>query len=166
LQILLNNFLYDLSEVPIPLDTVDDEYLRTPRHWDMRFIRNFMVVIGSVSSLFDFLTFYVLLAILHADEALFHTGWFIESLATQVLVIFLIRTRRNPFQSRPHRLLTLTSLAVVICAVLLPFTSIGVHLGFVAPPLLFFLILPAMIAAYLIMVEGVKRWFYQYGIPG
>jgi Mg2+-importing ATPase len=165
LQILLNNFLYDLSEVPIPLDTVDDEDLRTPRHWDMGFIRNFMVVIGPVSSLFDFLTFYILLAVLRADEALFHTGWFIESLATQVLVIFLIRTRQNPFQSRPSRLLALTSLAVVLVAILLPFTSVGVHLGFVPPPPLFFLMLAAMIATYLCMVEGVKRWFYRHVAP-
>jgi Mg2+-importing ATPase len=92
LQILLNNFLYDLSEVPIPLDTVEGEYLRHPRQWDMGFIRNFMVMVGPVSSLFDFLTFSLLLAVLHADEALFHTGWFVESLTTQVLVIFILRT--------------------------------------------------------------------------
>jgi Mg2+-importing ATPase len=165
LQILLNNFLYDLSEVPIPLDTVDEEYLRRPRHWDMRFIRTFMVIIGAVSSLFDFLTFYVLLAVLRADEALFHTGWFIESLATQVLVIFVIRTRRNPLRSRPSRLLTLTSVAVVLFAVLLPFTSLGVHLGFVPPPPLFFVMVAAMVATYLCMVEGVKRWFYRQVAP-
>src|SRR5207247_8126350 len=93
LQILLNNFLYDLSEIPIPLDSVDAEYLSGPHHWDMGFIRNFMVVVGPVSSLFDFLTFFVLLCILHADEALFRTGWFIECLTAQMLVIFIIRTR-------------------------------------------------------------------------
>ncbi|HEY4565062.1 MAG TPA: magnesium-translocating P-type ATPase, partial [Thermoanaerobaculia bacterium] len=90
-QILLNNFLYDVSEVPIPLDSVDADFIRRPRRWDMRLIRDFMLVVGPVSSLFDFLTFWVLLRVLHAGEALFQTGWFVESLATQVLVIFVIR---------------------------------------------------------------------------
>jgi Mg2+-importing ATPase len=124
-----------------------------------------MVIIGAVSSLFDFLTFYVLLAVLRADEALFHTGWFIESVATQVLVIFVIRTRRNPLRSRPSRLLTLTSVAVVLGAVLLPFTPLGVQLGFVPPPPLFFVMVAAMVATYLCMVEGVKRWFYRQIAP-
>jgi Mg2+-importing ATPase len=162
LQILLNNFLYDLSEVPIPLDSVDAEYLERPRRWDMRFIRNFMVVVGPVSSLFDFLTFYILLEILHADEALFHTGWFIESLATQVLVIFIIRTHRNPLRSRPSPLLAVTSLTVVAIAILLPFTPLSGHLGFTPPPPSFFLILAALVAVYLLAVEGVKRWFYRH----
>ena len=109
-QILLNNFLYDLSEVPIPLDQVDSEELRTPRVLDMNFIRNFMLVIGPISSVFDFLTFYVMLSVLNADEALFQTGWFVESLSTQVLVIFVIRTRGNPFKSRAHPVLVATSL--------------------------------------------------------
>ena len=115
-QILLNNMLYDISEVPIPLDKVDAEELRSPRVLDMDFIRNFMLVIGPISSLFDFLTFYVLLAVLQADETLFQTGWFVESLATQVLVIFVIRTRGNPFKSRAHPVLMATSLAVVALA--------------------------------------------------
>lgn len=162
LQILLNNFLYDISEIPIPLDSVDADYLSRPRHWDMTFIRNFMVVVGPVSSLFDFLTFFILLRVLHADEALFHTGWFVESLATQVLVIFIIRTRGNPLRSRPSLLLALTSLAVVAVAIFLPLTAVGVHLGFVPPPPVFFLILAVMVVTYLAAVEGAKRWFYQH----
>ena len=160
-QILLNNLLYDVSELPIPLDRVDDDYLSHPRHWDMNFIRNFMLIIGPVSSVFDFLTFYVMLAVFHAGEALFHTGWFIESMATQVLVIFIIRTRRNPFKSRPNPWLIACSLTVVAMAVLLPLTPFGVHLGFVAPPAFFFLILIAMLLAYLLTVEGMKRWFFS-----
>ena len=113
---------------------MDDDYLSRPRHWDMNFIRNFMLVIGPVSSVFDFLTFYVMLTVFHAGEALFHTGWFIESMATQVLVIFIIRTRRNPFKSRPNPWLIACSLTVVAVAAALPFTPAGVHLGFVAPP--------------------------------
>ncbi|HKF63354.1 MAG TPA: magnesium-translocating P-type ATPase, partial [Dongiaceae bacterium] len=100
-QILLNNLLYDLSEMPIPMDEVDPEAMEAPPHWDVGFIRNFMLVLGPVSSLFDFLTFGLLLLVFGAGPALFQTGWFIESLATQVLVIFVIRTRRNPLQSRP-----------------------------------------------------------------
>jgi Mg2+-importing ATPase len=162
LQILLNNFLYDISEIPIPLDSVDADYLSRPRHWDMKFIRNFMLVVGPVSSLFDFLTFFVLLRVLHADEALFHTGWFVESLATQVLVIFIIRTRGNPLRSRPSLLLTGTSLTVVAVAILLPVTPVGVHLGFVPLPPAFFLILAVMVVVYLAAVEGTKRWFYRH----
>ncbi len=160
-QILLNNLLYDISELPIPLDRVDDDYLSRPRHWDMNYIRNFMLVIGPVSSVFDFLTFYIMLAVFHAGEALFHTGWFIESMATQVLVIFIIRTRKNPFKSRPNPWLIACSLTVVAVAVLLPFTPAAVHLGFVAPPAFFFLVLAAMLLAYLLAVEGMKRWFFR-----
>lgn len=160
-QILLNNLLYDVSELPIPLDRVDDDYLSHPRHWDMNFIRNFMLIIGPVSSIFDFLTFYIMLTVFHAGERLFHTGWFIESMATQVLVIFIIRTRRNPFRSYPNPWLIACSLAVVAVAVLLPFTPAGVHLGFVAPPAFFFLILAAMLLFYLLAVEGMKQWFFR-----
>ena len=161
-QILLNNLLYDVSELPIPLDRVDDDYLSRPRHWDMKFIRNFMLLVGPVSSVFDFLLFYIMLAVFHAGEALFHTGWFIESMATQVLVIFIIRTRKNPFKSRPNPWLIACSLTVVAVAVLLPFTPAGVYLGFVAPPALFFFILILMLIAYLFAVEGMKQWFFRH----
>jgi P-type Mg2+ transporter len=160
-QVLLNNLLYDVSEVPIPMDRVDDDYIERPHRWDMTFIRNFMLAVGPVSSAFDFLTFYVMLHVFRAGEALFHTGWFIESLATQVLVIFVIRTRGSPLRSRPSRLLTTTSLGVVATAVLLPFTLLGAKLGFVAPPAGFFVILTAMVIVYLLGVEIVKRWFYR-----
>ena len=160
-QVLLNNFLYDLSEVAIPMDGVDAAELRRPRHWDIRFIRSFMLSVGPVSSIFDFLTFYLMLRVFHAGEALFHTGWFVESLATQVLVIFVIRTRGNPFKSRPSTLLTVTSLSAVVVATLLPFTALGARLGFVPLPWGFFLALSAMVAAYLVGVEVVKRWFFR-----
>lgn len=160
-QILLNNILYDLSEVPIPLDKVDPEELRKPRELDINFIRNFMLVIGSISSVFDFLTFYVLLAVLKADEMLFQTGWFIESLATQVLVIFIIRTRGNPFKSHAHPILIATSCTVVVIAALLPFTALGTYFGFIPPPAEFYFILAVMVVFYLVMVEVVKRNFYR-----
>ena len=164
-QILLNNVLYDLSEVAIPLDHVDAEEIRGPQAWDMAFIRNFMWIIGPVSSLFDFLTFFVLLAVLEANEMLFQTGWFVESLATQVLVIFVIRTRRNPLSSRPHAALVATSLAVVVVALILPFTGLGHYFGFQAPPAEFLVILTALVVAYLGIVEAAKRMFYRHLAP-
>jgi P-type Mg2+ transporter len=162
IQILLNNLLYDISEIAIPFDDVEPEDIANPRAWNIDFIRNFMLVLGPVSSLFDFLTFYVLLVFLHADEALFRTGWFIESLSTQVLVIFIIRTRRNPFRSGPNRLLLVTSLSIVLLAVFLPLLPIGRYFGFVAPPVKYFVILLLMVITYLTLVEFVKRWFYRH----
>lgn len=161
-QILLNNVLYDLSEVAIPFDEVDAGELQRPRTWDLSFVRNFMWVMGPVSSLFDFATFFVLLAVLHADESLFQTGWFVESLATQVLVIFVIRTRGNPLASRPHRALAATSIAVVIAALVIPLTSLGRYFGMQPPPLLFYGILVALVASYLLIAEATKRFFYAH----
>jgi Mg2+-importing ATPase len=161
-QILLNNMLYDVSEVPIPMDRVDPQDLQRPRPWDVRFIRDFMWAVGPVSSLFDFLTFFVLLYVLKADPALFQTGWFVESLATQVLVIFVIRTRGSPFASRPSALLVATSLCVVGCAIALPLTPVGRYFGFVAPPATFYAILALLVAAYLLLVQAVKLVFYRY----
>ena len=160
-QILVNNFLYDISEIPIPLDRVDPESLARPPRWSVPLIRNFMIVVGLVSSIFDFATFSIMRNVFHAGEALFHTGWFVESLATQVLVIFIIRTRGNPFRSRPSAILTATSLTVVAIATVLPFTPLGRGLGFVPLPGLFFLILSGMVVAYLGMAQLVKTWFYR-----
>jgi Mg2+-importing ATPase len=162
IQILVNNFLYDLSEVAIPTDQVDHEYVRRPHRWNMRFIRRFMTVIGPVSSVFDFLTFFLLYRVLGAGAALFRTGWFVESLTTQVLVIFVIRTRKSPLRSRPSRALVITSLAVVMTGLLLPITPLGKELGFVRPPVVFFPVLAGTVVAYLGAVEVVKRWFYRH----
>jgi Mg2+-importing ATPase len=165
LQILVNNFLYDLSEIPVPTDQVDEAFVRLPHRWDMRFIRRFMLVLGPVSSLFDFLTFFVLYRVMGAGAALFRTGWFMESLATQVLVIFVIRTRHNPFRSRPSAPLALTALVVVATAVGLPLTRAGAALGFVRPPVLVYPALAGTVAAYLGAAELAKRWFYAHVDP-
>ncbi|HSC22146.1 MAG TPA: magnesium-translocating P-type ATPase [Casimicrobiaceae bacterium] len=154
-QILLNNLLYDLSETAIPFDRVDESELRRPHVWDVREIRRFMLVLGPVSSLFDFVTFGVLL-LLQASQALFQTGWFIESIATQVLVIFVIRTRRNPLRSRPHPLLVTTSLAVLAAALALPFSPLGALVGFVPPPPIFLAVLGVLIGVYLALVQVFK----------
>lgn len=160
IQILLNNFLYDLSEIAIPFDNVEEEALVRPHTWDMHFVRRFMLTLGPVSSFFDFLTFFILRWGFKAGESLFHTGWFIESMATQVLVIFLIRTRGNPLKNPPHRALLWLAGAVVLTAALLPLTPIGRYLGFTAPPLFFYLALIGIIVAYLFTVQAVKHLFY------
>ena len=157
-QILLNNILYDLSELPIPFDAVDAEDTAQPRVMDMGLIRRFMFTIGPVSSLFDFITFAVLLKVFDATEALFQTGWFVESLCTQVLVIFVIRTRGNPWRSRPHPMLTATSLAIVALAMLLPLTPLGGAFGFTPLPAGFYAALAVMVLAYLAVVMAVRRW--------
>ena len=130
-QILLNNLLYDTSQLAIPTDNVDEEQLRRPSHWDIGFIRRFMVVFGPLSSVFDFATFGVMLWVFHAGAAQFRSGWFVESLATQTLVIFAIRTRRVPFfRSHPSLPLTLAALGVVAVGALLPATPLAHTLGF------------------------------------
>ena len=161
LQILLNNFLYDLSQVPIPSDRVDETYMQKPKRWNIAFIRRYMLVLGPLSSAFDFLTFAVMLGVFHADPVLFRTGWFVESLATQTMVIFVIRTADRPWRSRPSRRLAwgVTSCAVV--GALLPFTPAAPWLGFTPLPPVFFAVLLGMVVVYLALVEVVKRWFYR-----
>jgi Mg2+-importing ATPase len=156
-QILLNNFLYDLSQVTIPTDNVDATYIQKPQRWNIKLIRDFMVFIGPVSSIFDFLTFFVMLVVFHATAELFHTGWFVESLATQTLVLFVIRTVGNPFRSRPSRPLTVTVILVVLFGLILPYTPLAGPLKFVPLPGLYYLFLAIMIIAYLLLVEIVKR---------
>ena len=160
-QILLNNFLYDLAQITIPSDNVDATFIRKPHRWEIALIRDFMVFIGPISSIFDFLTFFVMLSVLHASESMFHTGWFVESLATQTLVLFVIRTAGNPFRSRPSRPLAITVMAIVACGIILPITPLGATLGFVPLPFLFFIFLVAATAAYLLLVEIVKRWLMR-----
>ncbi len=156
-QILLNNFLYDLSQVTIPTDHVDETFIEKPHRWDIGLIRDFMLFIGPISSIYDFLTFFVMLAVFHAGETLFHTGWFVESLATQTLVIFVIRTAGNPFASRPSRPLTLTTLAIVLLGMLLPVTPVATALGFTPLPVAYFLFLLVATATYLVLVDVGKR---------
>jgi P-type Mg2+ transporter len=156
-QILLNNLLYDLAQITIPTDHVDRAYLSAPRRWDMGLVRDFMLFVGPVSSLFDFLTFYVLLHYLHATETLFHTGWFVESLATQTLVLFVIRTTGSAFASRPSAALTATTLGAVGVGLLLPASPLGPLLGFTIPPMRYFLFLVTATSSYLVLVEIVKR---------
>src|SRR5689334_17328938 len=140
IQILLNNLLYDVSEIAIPFDQVDQEAVAAPVTWDVRLIEKFMLVFGPVSSIFDFLTFYALLSLFGAGEAQFQTGWFIESMTTQILVVFAIRTRRRFYRSKPHPFLVTMALGSVTAAAVLPLLPLGRWFGFVTPPPLFFVI--------------------------
>ncbi|HEX6718997.1 MAG TPA: magnesium-translocating P-type ATPase [Pyrinomonadaceae bacterium] len=156
-QILLNNFLYDLAQVTIPTDAVDETFIRKPQRWNIKLIRDFMIYIGPLSSIYDFLTFFVLLKVFLASEQFFHTGWFVESLATQTLVIFVIRTARNPLRSRPSLALTITTVAIVLFGTLFPYTRLGSVIGFTPLPLTFLLFIALATATYLLLVEVVKR---------
>jgi len=161
-QILLNNLMYDLSELTIPTDNVDQDYIERPRRWDVSFVRDFMIFFGPISSIFDFLTFFVMLFIFKANAPLFQTAWFLESLSTQALVIFVIRTRRMPFyKSRPSWPLLFATLGVVVSALALPFTPLGSLFKFVPPPTSFLVVLLVFIAAYLMLAEILKGLFYK-----
>jgi Mg2+-importing ATPase len=169
-QILLNNLLYDASQLAIPTDRVDEEQLRAPSHWDIGAIRRFMLIFGPISSLFDFATFALMLTVFQAAPPEFRTGWFIESIATQTLIIFAIRTRRTPFtRSRPSVILTVAALATVGVGIVLPYLPVSVLLGFTPLPAGFFFVLLAMVVAYLVLVEAAKAIYYRTtanGRPG
>ncbi len=160
-QVLLNNLIYDLSQTVLPFDEVDPEATDRPARWDNHLVARFMLVFGPLSSIFDLITFYTLFVLFSAGAALFQTGWFVESLATQILVVFAIRTRRPLLKSRPHVVVTWTALGLSALALLLPYTPVGAWFGLVPLPALFFAYLAAAVAAYLVLVEIAKRWFYR-----
>jgi Mg2+-importing ATPase len=165
IQILLNNLLYDISQIAIPSDDVDSEYLLKSRPWNVNYIKKFMITLGPVSSLFDFITFGVLLGIFHATPEMFHTGWFLESLCTQTLVIHIIRTGKIPFiESKPSQFLMFTSIYIVTIGLVIPFIPLGKYFGFVSPPSAYFVALLIIVSLYLVTVQIVKKWFIQkYG---
>lgn len=161
-QILLNDFLYDVSQLLLVNDAVDPDVLKRPTRWDYSFLRKFMLVIGPVSSIFDLITFALLLKLLNATPSLFQTGWFLESLATQTLVIFSIRTAIVPFfRSKPNPIFALSLLGVVGFGMVFPFTPIARFFGFSPPPLEFYALLCVIVLAYLIMTEIMKFIFYN-----
>ena len=157
-----NNLLYDIGEVTIPTDNVDEEQLQKPAHWDIGMIRRFMLFLGPISSIFDFATFGIMIWVFNAHAPLFRSGWFVESLATQSLVIFAIRTRRVPFlRSRPSKPLTITTLVVVASGAMLPFSPLAHVLGFTPLPATFFAFLVGMVITYLVLIEIGKQRFYR-----
>jgi len=161
-QILLNNFLYDVSELAIPTDRVADADLLVPQRWDIRRIRDFMLCFGPLSSLFDIAAFALLYGVMHVGAAEFQSAWFVESMATQVLVIFVIRSRRAAWRDRPSRWLALASLAIVGVAVALPFVAWGGAFGFVPLPAPVLLLIAALTAGYLAAAEALKFFFYRH----
>ncbi len=167
IQVLTNNLLYDVSQTAIPSDSVDAEWLTRPRKWTIGAIQRFILFIGPVSSLFDYLTFFIMLQVFNAwtNPALFHTGWFVESLFTQTLVIHVIRTNKIPFlQSRASWPLILTSLAIVAVGAWLTVSPLADTLGFVALPPLYWPLLAAMLVGYVVLTQLVKSWFVRrYG---
>jgi P-type Mg2+ transporter len=166
-QILLNNLLYDTGQLAIPGDRVDKEQLRAPSHWDIAFIRRFMLLFGPLSSIFDFASFALMLFVFNAAPGEFRAGWFIESIATQTLIIFAIRTRRVPFfRSRPSAGLICASLGVVAVGVYLPLSPLAGVLGFDPLPAPFFLTMVGLVLPYLVLVEIAKSWFFSRAAQG
>ncbi|MHB8807030.1 MAG: magnesium-translocating P-type ATPase [Anaerolineaceae bacterium] len=164
IQVLTNNLLYDFSQTTIPTDEVDEEWMQKPRQWTMGEIRKFILFIGPISSIFDYLTFFLMLKVFNSwnNPALFHTGWFIESIFTQTLIIHVIRTNKIPFiQSRASWQLILTSLLIISAAVVLIYSPIASTLGFTPLPSTYWLYLGGMLIAYIILTQVIKTWFYK-----
>ena len=173
IQVLVNNLLYDFSQVGIPLDNVDEEYIAKPRRWNIASIRNFMLFIGPISSIFDYATFFLMLYFFNCQlakdvanpdnttqAALFHTGWFVESLLTQTLIVHIIRTQRIPFiQSRPSAALLGSTLVIMAIGVWLPFSPLAHWLGLVPLPGIYFLWIAGYLLAYSALTHTVKMWF-------
>ncbi|HEX9332062.1 MAG TPA: HAD-IC family P-type ATPase, partial [Anaerolineales bacterium] len=159
-QILLNNFLSDFPAITIASDNVDREYVESPHRWNVKFIRNFMIVFGLVSSMFDFLTFGLLLWILHSSPEQFRTGWFIESLLTELLVALIVRTRRPFYQSKPGHWLWISTLIVALVTFVIPYLPVNGLLGFVPLPAGVMFLLLGITILYVIATEIAKRIFY------
>jgi len=167
IQVLVNNLLYDFSQTTIPTDKVDAEWLTTPRQWTIDKILRFILVIGPISSIFDYLTFFMMLYIFDCrhNPALFHTGWFVESLFTQTLIIHIIRTNKIPFlQSRASWPLIITSVIIVVVGALLTVSPLADTLGFVPLPPMYWLYLAIMMLSYALLTQVVKSWFiHRFG---
>lgn len=159
-QILFMNFLTDVPEMTIATDSVDEEFLQRPRRWNIAFIRKFMIVFGLISSLFDFLTFYVLIHFLHADVTLFRTGWFVESVISAAIIVLVIRTRRVFFRSRPSRALLISTLGMAVITLLVPLTPLAGLFGFATRLPAFLLVLAVILILYITLAEVAKRVFY------
>lgn len=162
IQILLNNLLYDFSQTVLPFDRVDADDLKAPIHWDINRIKRFMLIVGPASSIFDFITFFVMLTLFKRNEVLFHSGWFVESLLTQVLIIFAIRTRKLMFRSAPHPYVTVMALSIAGLAILIPYTNIGAWFHLSPLPWVFLVYLVVVVGAYFTLVETVKIIFRKW----
>jgi Mg2+-importing ATPase len=160
-QILLTNLMTDFPEMTIAADNVDSEMVDKPRRWDIAFIKKFMITFGLVSSIFDYMTFGVLIWILHATQAQFQTGWFMESVVSASLIVLVIRSRRPFFKSRPGKYLVIATIIIVAATLVLPFTPLGHIFGFALLPISFLLMMGLIVMLYIFMAEVVKRIFYR-----
>jgi Mg2+-importing ATPase len=158
---LLNNFLSDIPGMAIADDQVDQEWVETPHRWNMHFIRSFMIIFGLVSSVFDFMTFGLLFGVMRLSPEMFRTGWFIESLLTELVIALVVRTRKPFFRSRPGRLLWLTTLVVGVLTLAIPYLPFVAVLGFVPLPWPIMALLIAITILYVATAEVVKRYFYR-----
>ena len=165
IQVLLTNLVYDCAQLGLPMDNVDAETIQRPVRWDIRLIERFMLVMGPVSTVFDVLTFGVLIWVFHAGEALFRTGWFLESLVTQILMIFAVRTRRHLFASRPRPVVAGLALGAAVVTMALPFVPVGNWFEFVVPPIGYYGFLLVVVAVFLVSIELVKRLFFARLLP-
>jgi len=164
IQVLTNNLLYDFSQTAIPTDNVDDDYMAAPRRWDIDNIFKFMVFIGPISSIFDYATYAMMLFVFNcwANPSLFQSGWFVESLLTQTLIIHIIRTAKIPFvESRASPALMMTSLIISAVGIVLPFTWVGNALGFTPLPWLYWPLVTIMLVSYAVLTHVVKVWFVR-----
>jgi P-type Mg2+ transporter len=164
IQVLTNNLLYDFSQTTIPTDNVDADYLAVPRRWDIGNIAKFVLFIGPISSIFDYVTYFVMLYGFNAwnNPALFQTGWFVESLLTQTLIIHIIRTAKIPFlESRASNALITTTIIIAAIGIALPFTWLGGFLGFVPLPHAYWIALSLILLSYVILTNFVKTWFIR-----
>jgi Mg2+-importing ATPase len=164
IQVLTNNLLYDFSQTTIPTDQVDDEWLTKPRQWTIDKTLRFILFIGPISSIFDYATFFLMLYVFDCwnNPALFHTGWFVESLFTQTLIIHVIRTNKIPFiQSRASWQLILTSVIIVAAGAWLTVSPLAGALGFVPLPPMYWLYLGIMLLCYALLTQLVKSWFIR-----
>ena len=164
IQVLTNNLLYDFSQTAIPTDRVDDEYLVSPRRWEIRNLLRFMLFIGPISSIFDYATYFLMLFAFHTwnNAPLFQTGWFVESLLTQTLIIHIIRTARIPFiQSRASPALIATTIAICAIGIALPYSPLSATLGFRPLPALYWPVVVSFLLAYASLTHVVKSWFIR-----
>jgi Mg2+-importing ATPase len=160
-QVLMTNLMTDFPEMSIATDSVDEESIDLPRRWNIQFIRKYMIVFGFISSVFDFLTFGVLIYILHATQDQFRTGWFLESVISAALIVLVIRTRRPFFKSRPGKYLLIATLGIVCITLILPFTPLAGVLGFCRMPGVYFIILGVIVVSYMVVAEVAKGIFYK-----
>jgi len=159
-QILLNNFLSDIPGMAIAGDNVDPEWVAKPRRWDTKFISRYMVLFGLVSSIFDILTFGILLYVFHASPEEFRTGWFIESLLTELVIAIVVRTRRVFYRSRPGKLLLASTIVVIGMTLVMPYLPFNSLMGFVPLPAPLMLLLIGMTVLYVVVAELAKKYFY------